>query len=144
MDLRTQWGRERAGRMEKVAATYIYIYIYTLACVKWMVAERLLITQAASQSGALWWPRGWNGGGEGVSRGRWYVYIMTGNQCNVVNIKNQKNVQMKKKQKQFLDVIHQPWYYHCSFSFTNLSRMSPEEQFFLGQYPSPGLNTSFM
>ena len=32
---------------------YIYIYIYTLACVKWMVAERLLITQAASQSGAL-------------------------------------------------------------------------------------------
>ena len=43
----TAEGKKRVGQTERSVA------ICTLACVKWMVAERLLITQAASQSGAL-------------------------------------------------------------------------------------------
>ena len=38
MDSWTQWGRERMGKMEKVEP----LYIYTLSCVRWMAAEKLL------------------------------------------------------------------------------------------------------
>ena len=60
MNLWTNWGKERAGQMERVASTYIY----TTMC-KWIAAEKLLHkTVNPAWHSAMTRGMGW-GGGEG-------------------------------------------------------------------------------
>ena len=66
-------GKERVERMEKVAKTYIHYHVWN----RWLV--RSWCTAQGAQPGALWWSRGWDGGGgrvqEGVYNYSWFAFL---------------------------------------------------------------------
>ena len=84
----TQWPKERAGRMEKVASTYILYHVWNRELVR-----SCCLTQGA-QLGTLWWPKmvGWGSGGR-LKREMIYIYIyiyiiMAGLHCTAETHRN--------------------------------------------------------
>ena len=75
-DLRTQRGKEKAGRMGRAART----------CVHHHVSDRRLVGSCCmaqgAQLGALWWLERWGGGGrEGLEKGDAYIHMADSRCC---------------------------------------------------------------
>ena len=73
----TQWGEGKSG-MDGQSSIDIYI----VPCVKEISGEKLLYNTREPSLALCYDPKGWDGGVEGGSRGRWYTYtVMTDLHC---------------------------------------------------------------